>query len=385
MSRLAFLTTMAGVPWGGSESLWQGTASTALKARHEVLVVVFDWSATRREIAALENLGATVVVRPRAEGNTVAQRLARRLAPRYLGQRLESWARRVLEFAPSHLCVSQGSFWELLTDRSALRLLDCARCPISHVVQLSNETVPLTPAIREAAKERYRGAANVLFVAEENRRMAERQIAGALPNARVVRNPVNLQILEAVGARSTAAVPVLACVARLNARHKGHDLLLEALSARDWRERKWECRFYGEGADSSYLLDLIAHFGITDRVKLMGHSDDVRGIWEECDLLVMPSRMEGTPLALVEAMICGRPAVVTDVGGMTEWVTEPVHGFVADAPTTRSIGEALERAWAQREQWQGIGEVARRRALELMDPDPTATLLAILSNRERST
>ena len=39
-------------------------------------------------------------------------------------------------------------------------------------------------------------------------------------------------------------------------------------------------------------------------------------------LLVLPSRAEGTPIALVEAMICARPAVVTDVGGNVEWLED---------------------------------------------------------------
>ena len=53
-----------------------------------------------------------------------------------------------------------------------------------------------------------------------------------------------------------------------------------------------------------------------------GYQSDVRAIWAREQLLVMSSRDEGTPLALVEAMLCGRSAIVSDVGGNQEWVTE---------------------------------------------------------------
>ena len=53
-------------------------------------------------------------------------------------------------------------------------------------------------------------------------------------------------------------------------------------------------------------------------VHFRGHVNDIRAIWEQNHLLVLPSRYEGLPLALVEAMWCGRPAVVTDVGGNAE-------------------------------------------------------------------
>jgi len=110
----------------------------------------------------------------------------------------------------------------------------------------------------------------------------------------------------------------------------------------------------------------------------------VRSIWAENQLLVLPSRSEGTPLALVEAMICGRPAVVTDAGGNVEWVDEPDTGFVAAAATVRSLGAALERAWQAQGQWPEIGTRARARALRQYDPSPERTLLNLITNAARA-
>ena len=57
---------------------------------------------------------------------------------------------------------------------------------------------------------------------------------------------------------------------------------------------------------------------------------------------MLPSRFEGLPLALVEAMLCPRPAVVTNVAGNTEVIEDGETGFVAAAPTAGHLDEAME-------------------------------------------
>ena len=95
-------------------------------------------------------------------------------------------------------------------------------------------------------------------------------------------------------------------------------------------------------------------------------------------LLVLPSRAEGTPLALVEAMLCGRPAVITDVGGNAEWIADGRTGFVAEAASARSFGATLERAWLARADWQKMGLQARDVALIKFDRSAGKSLLTVL-------
>jgi L-malate glycosyltransferase len=169
-----------------------------------------------------------------------------------------------------------------------------------------------------------------------------------------------------------------ACVARLDASDKGQDLLFAVLADPRWRSRDWVLRLYGDGRHRNYLNDLVNHFGIADWVEFRGHVSDVRGIWSDNHLLVLPSRCEGTPITLVEAMIWGRPAVVTDVGGNAEWVSEPRNGFVAEAASVRSLAAAMERAWDARDRWQDLGANAHVDAAALYDPKPERTLLKML-------
>ena len=116
------------------------------------------------------------------------------------------------------------------------------------------------------------------------------------------------------------------------------------------RGRDWRLRLYGDGKDRKYLEELARHYAIAERVEFCGHIKDIRSIWEWNQLLVLPSRGEGTRLALIEAMLCGRAAVVTDVGGNSEWIEEGRTGFGAEAPTANSFGGgARKRVWIRQQ------------------------------------
>ena len=96
----------------------------------------------------------------------------------------------------------------------------------------------------------------------------------------------------------------------------------------------------------------------------------VEEIWTSNHVLVMPSRAEGLPLAIVEAMLCARPVLTTDVAGNSEIVEDGVTGFLADAPTVRSVGNALERLWANRANIEAMGKAGAKKIRELVPPDP---------------
>ena len=93
---------------------------------------------------------------------------------------------------------------------------------------------------------------------------------------------------------------------------------------------------------------------------------------------MMFSRAEGTPLALVEAMLCGRPAIVSDVGGNQEWVTEGQTGFVAEAPVIGPTRAALERAWSARQDWKAMGLQAHKFATARMSGSSFPSVLDVL-------
>jgi glycosyltransferase involved in cell wall biosynthesis len=73
---------------------------------------------------------------------------------------------------------------------------------------------------------------------------------------------------------------------------------------------------------------------------------------------------------MVEAMLCGRPVVATNVAGHAEIMIHGKTGFLADAPTPASVSAALELFWANREHWQQLGRADAARARELVPRDP---------------
>jgi glycosyltransferase involved in cell wall biosynthesis len=105
-------------------------------------------------------------------------------------------------------------------------------------------------------------------------------------------------------------------------------------------------------------------------VELTGFLDDIEGLWSRHHALVLPSRHEGMPLAIVEAMLCGRPCIVTDVAGHRELVQDGVNGFLAKAPTVELLDEAMNRAWECRGRLREMGQRAAADVRAWVSADP---------------
>lgn len=161
----------------------------------------------------------------------------------------------------------------------------------------------------------------------------------------------------------------MACVGRLTPDAKGQDILLEVLAGQCWTERRWRLTLYGKGQSRDGLERFVEKLKLRDRVLFGGHVA-IENIWRDNQVLVMPSRYEGMPLAIVEAMLSGRPVVATNVGGSSELIKDGLTGFLAEAPVAESFGRALERMWAQRDRLEEMGELAATSIREFMPDDP---------------
>jgi L-malate glycosyltransferase len=344
--------------------------------------VKFRWPEIPPQIRELQERGAGLLQLPRFPDWQYARSLRWRL--KWKLERFRVWG-ALASWKPDGVCVSQMGPYDLVFNGIFAKFLNEHSIPHILICQHNYEDLHLpSDFLRQMALDYLSRARNVAFVSERNLRVAERQTARFLPNASVVRNPVNLANFSRVPPPKSDVVK-MANVARLDAQCKGQDLLLHALSGESWKHRHWLLRFYGSGDDRSYLERLTAHYNLAGKVEFCGHVSDVRSIWADNHLLVMPSRSEGTPMALVEAMICGRPSVVTDVGGNIEWIDEPSTGFVAEAPSARSLNNALERAWESRQRWELIGQRAHEVAITKADPPPEEMVLSLLLQIEADT
>jgi glycosyltransferase involved in cell wall biosynthesis len=237
--------------------------------------------------------------------------------------------------------------------------------------QLNHEGTWYRDELAERYRNALRAALRCYFVSHANLRLCEKQIGAELPNAEVVWNPVNISddALPAWPRLDREDEVRFACVARLYPPGKGQDILFEALAAPSWAGRRWRLYLYGEGRMRGTLERLAARLGLSDRIVFAGFKS-VEEIWAANHVLVMPSRYEGLPLAMVEAMLCARPVVATDVAGHGEIVEDGVTGFLAEAPTAASMAAALERFWERRSEAEAIGKAGAQRIRQLVPRDP---------------
>src|ERR1051326_7471309 len=221
---------------------------------------------------------------------------------------------------------------------------------------------------RALVAKAYRAAQKVFCVSRHNLDLLECQIGEPLPNAVIVWNPYNVSPNEPPP-WPQGNICKLACVARLEPAAKGQDVLLKALAQPQWRNRAAELNLYGAGPFEHSLRQLVERLQLRN-VHFRGHIADVNAIWEQNHILVLPSRLEGLPLSLVEAMFCARPAIVTDVGGNAELCVDGETGFVAAAPALSLLEQTLERAWNHRDEWQRMGMAPRELVQRVVPKDP---------------
>ena len=223
---------------------------------------------------------------------------------------------------------------------------------------------------------RYRkilpAARRCYFVSKANQRLTEKQIGCEISNAEVIHNPFNVDFHASLPwpPLKNSSDLHLACVGRLHPTSKGQDILFEALANPAWSERSWRLTLYGEGPMRNSLERMVKRLGLRDRVVFAGQVTSIEKIWAENHVLVMPSRAEGLPLAVVEAMLCARAVVATDVAGHSEIIDDGVTGFLADAPTVSSMANTLERLWVGRMSLEAMGKAAAKSIREHVPADP---------------
>ncbi|RJQ36761.1 glycosyltransferase family 1 protein [Candidatus Parcubacteria bacterium] len=146
-------------------------------------------------------------------------------------------------------------------------------------------------------------------------------------------------------------------------RTKGLDILLEAAEAlknRAGRE-SWRIVIIGEGEDRAKLAARIAERGLTNAVALAGFIPDAATLLSAFDIFVLPSRKEGLPYALMEAMSVGVAAVGSRVGGVPDLIEDNVSGKLVPAGDTTALAEAIGELIEHPGRRRMIGESARQR------------------------
>jgi glycosyltransferase involved in cell wall biosynthesis len=362
MATFLFIAANEGNSWGGSELLWSRAAEKLVYRGHEVRVSAKDWN---KPIPGIENL--------RKHGCKI---LPRRFPPFLSRMRRKFFKTR--SYQESHVS-SAGAGAELVIISQGVNLdglqwiepVRAAGYPYVVISQGAHEMSWPEDTFAEHLAIAHEAAKRTYFVSEANLELSRREFATPLKNGRVIRNPFNVSYqAKPEWPPEGGAELSLACIARLEVMTKGHDVLFGALALPHWRERSARVSLFGEGPNERTLRRMAADLKLTN-VEFQGPVSDIEEIWRTHHALVLASRYEGMPLVVVEAMLCGRACVVTDVGGNRELVRDGLNGFIAKAATVELMDEALNRVWEKRSLLRDIGRKAATDVREWVSEDPS--------------
>ncbi|BAI76870.1 glycosyltransferase (plasmid) [Azospirillum sp. B510] len=170
--------------------------------------------------------------------------------------------------------------------------------------------------------------------------------------------------IEAGSEAGAAGRPVrLLAVGRLVAQ-KGIDVLIDALARPELAGV--ELDVVGDGGWRTALEEQAARLGLAGRVRLHGWLDRavLAGLYRTVDIFVLPSRDEGMPNVVLEAMASGLPVVASAVAGARDLVVEGETGFLVPPEQPDALAGALLRLTADPMARRALGDRGRRRVEE---------------------
>jgi glycosyltransferase involved in cell wall biosynthesis len=150
------------------------------------------------------------------------------------------------------------------------------------------------------------------------------------------------------------AVPDLAVLARDHPTHrivaagrldhqKGHDLLVEAFAQVADRHHDWRLDLYGDGPLRTRLVDQVGRLGLSSRVGINPGTPGIAEVFAAAGVLALPSRHEGFPMVLLEAMASGLAVVAFDCPtGPGELITHGVDGLLVPPGDVGALAGALD-------------------------------------------
>lgn len=348
--------------WGGSEELWARSIPWLRKGNTGITLFKKRINFNHPKIQSLADAG--VVFKETNPPLSIQKerllRIFRALRRKFFNASrtyyrdvsLENFHKYLKENRPDLMIIAQGiNFDGLIYAQECLHL----QIPYIIIVQKAVDFYWPQPHEREYMKACFQQAKIIFFVSHHNKRLTEEQFGIRFTNAKMISNPIKVPVFPLPFADTSSGYK-LACVGRLFILDKGQDILLRILSKPIWRSRPIQVSLAGTGVDEVGLKALVQLLKL-ENIHFSGHITDIKKIWETHHALILPSRSEGLPLTMLEAMAAGRPVIVSNAGGNAEVVENGVTGFVGEA-CEQSFESAMEHAWQKRFEWEEIGKKA---------------------------
>lgn len=159
---------------------------------------------------------------------------------------------------------------------------------------------------------------------------------------------------------STAEGKTIVTVGELSAR-KNHRLLLEMMS--ELRDLNLVCKIYGSGAEKESLEKEIGERNLQGRVILAGYTHHTAQVLKEADCFVLPSKREGLPVAVMEAMAAGLPVIAARIRGVTDLIEHTKGGYLAKKDDAVDFAVKVRRLFTEKEGKSAVPRATRRQQM----------------------
>jgi glycosyltransferase involved in cell wall biosynthesis len=156
---------------------------------------------------------------------------------------------------------------------------------------------------------------------------------------------------------------------------KGYDVLISAMQKIASEIPQLFCLIVGEGESKAVLSEQIRQAGLEERVRLAGYFDrpSAMSILKSSDIFVMPSRYEGTPIALLEAAALARPILASATGGIPELVRQEEQALLVPPGDPAALAQGLARLASDRNYAEKLGQHAQQRVCESFNLEAQVT------------
>lgn len=269
--------------------------------------------------------------------------------------------RRALVAAQPDVVHAYLSFANLLAALAA----PSAGVPTLILSQRSCYESTLTPFWRRVARWAHRRATHVIVNSEAARR---EEVAAGFPPERITCVPNGVPIAAEAGRPDRAALglpaaPLVVCVAQF-APEKGHADLVDAWPAVRAAVPDATLVLVGDGPLRPEAEVQADRLGCRDSIRFLGFRHPAGPFLAAADVAVLPSRTEGMPNAVLEAMALGVPIVATRVGGVPELIEDGVSGLTVAPAASAALAAALASLLQDRARAKALAASARARQRE---------------------
>lgn len=216
-----------------------------------------------------------------------------------------------------------------------------------------------------------------------NSEAAIREIGRVVPDKHLERIPNAVYVPKQV-VPFQADRPYFLAIGRLN-RQKAFDVLIAAFSRISNQLPEWDLRIVGEGPERGCLVRQIEALKLSGRVVLHGAVNDPFSYYAGAKVFVLPSRHEGVPNAMLEAMAARLPVIVSDASsGPLEYVRHGESGLVVKSEDSAMLAESMRLLVENSNMREQLGYVASEAVGQLKDEAISEQWISLLTRTMQS-